>query len=82
MLSNLNLYPNPFREDVFIASSISVNVKIEWYSIDGKKMFENITRIEVGENIIEKPQNLDVGIYFIIIKTDNDNKTYRVSYLK
>jgi len=82
MLSNLNLYPNPFREDVFITSSISVNAKIEWYSIDGKKMFENITRIEVGENIIEKPQNLDVGIYFIIIKTDNDNKTYRVSYLK
>ncbi|SFT45115.1 Por secretion system C-terminal sorting domain-containing protein [Lishizhenia tianjinensis] len=73
---SITIYPNPTTQDVYVElGDMYANVKIEITTVLGKKIFsqhyQNIDEIELELTGVK-------GIYFITIKSEGVQKTYRV----
>jgi parallel beta-helix repeat protein len=78
----ITVSPNPFQ------TGFAVNIKIEKeaealleiYDLNGKKVMSERQNIQAGNNLlnIEKTNDWNAGIYFVIIDVDNERKTIRV----
>ena len=74
--TNFSIYPNPANDKIFIQNNDDSSVEnIIVFDISGKKILEqnnNFTSINI--------QNLETGIYFLQIKSDN--KTSQIKFIK
>ncbi|MBN1186209.1 MAG: RICIN domain-containing protein [Bacteroidales bacterium] len=68
-LSNINLYPNPVAEELFIKTDGTRNISIEIYTITGIKVYSG--NLEKGNGPVNI-ENLLSGIYLVKIY-DNQN---------
>jgi hypothetical protein len=72
-LEHIILYPNPTKDKVFIKNHKSDIETIELYDITGKL----IKRFS-GNNESFNTLNLNIGLYFVNIKTLNSTKTFKL----
>ena len=74
--TNFSIYPNPANDKIFIQNNDDSSVEnVAVFDISGKKILEqnnNFTSINI--------QNLETGIYFLQIKSDN--KTSQIKFIK
>lgn len=73
--SNLNIYPNPVENELFIATEMNVE-EIAIYDINGRLCTDasNASTSTMDTfNVSVRICNLKDGVYFIKIKTDNGN---------
>ena len=68
-LNNIEIYPNPSREKVFIKIGKMGQTKVELFHSDGRKIFEKLLDKELNEMNIA---HLACGIYFIHLSTDEE----------
>ncbi|WP_343330068.1 S8 family serine peptidase [Polaribacter staleyi] len=71
---NLNVYPNPVKDQFLITTDITSNFTIEIYSILGKKVFE---KVGLNSKIIDI-SFLESGIYFLKITKGNQHKKIKL----
>lgn len=86
VLSNINIYPNPFSENLTIAFSLekATDVSIEVVDVIGQrlKLLPSVSLLD-GRQIINMEEYLDIsrlefGIYFIKIQIEDQTFTYKV----
>ena len=73
---NFKLYPNPFKDELFLSSDNQHILQISVYDISGK-LVKNISNIN-AKNYRLDAGHLISGSYIIAIKTENGIETYRV----
>jgi len=75
LVAGLNIYPNPFKDNLTIELNLLEKTPISIFVTDilGKRITDiNTTDLSVGENrIIWNPETLANGIYLLNIKTNN-----------
>ena len=77
-LENVNIYPNPFSDEIIIKFNYLSNTPIilSLISIDGSVLYTEKTLIQKGENVItfdnSQITNLPKGIYLIQMSTSNN----------
>lgn len=69
----INVFPNPFENKINIATDLKINEIILLNSL-GEKVFEN-KGIDLKELVTS---NLQKGIYFVVLKTDDQDYTKKV----
>ena len=67
---NINIYPNPVKDELTIATELRVE-EIAIYDIYGRTVRQQVNKT-TGQQVIDVA-DLENGIYFINIKTDNGN---------
>ena len=67
---NINVYPNPFSDIVFIDSKIKSDLYITIINSIGQSVYQ--TQSAKMERMEISVQHLPPGIYMLIAKTDND----------
>lgn len=73
------LYPTYINTNyLIIESTYSVESIIKLIDINGKEMMHTKTLLENGVNKITIPSTVSTGLYFIKIKTDTHEKTYKI----
>jgi ligand-binding sensor domain-containing protein len=82
----LNSYPNPFNSKAKINISISQKgfVKLEIYAVNGKlvDILENNIKNKGDYKYLFDANNLSSGIYFVVLKTQDKIKVYKIVLLK
>lgn len=75
---DMMVYPNPSNGLVTLefSSSVNENARIEVVNITGQVVYERET--SAGNSQILDLQNLDRGIYFLVVHHDNEKKTTRL----
>lgn len=71
---NLNVYPNPVKDQFLITTDITSNFTIEIYSVLGKKVFE---KVGLNSKIIDI-SFLESGVYFLKITKGNQHKKIKL----
>ena len=75
-LSNINLYPNPFENTLTIKiPNLNDIAEITIYSINGSKILNTQT---TNISTVLDLRNINNGIYFVKISTDNVTKTVKI----
>ncbi|MFK7906421.1 MAG: T9SS type A sorting domain-containing protein, partial [Chitinophagales bacterium] len=75
-ISQMNVYPNPFAERTLIEFSLSVtsNVWLSVYSMDGRKVAQLLEGEKIGANILQRfsleATELASGVYVLQLYTD------------
>lgn len=78
---NSYLYPNPFSDYITaeFQSTGTTDVRLEMFSSDGKRVFENRSRPVPGKNLVKlNMANIPAGVYFFKI---SNSEIYSVSKL-
>ena len=82
-IPKLNVYPNPTKNKVFIAYNFppSESLVLNLLSFDGKLVYSN--KISTTSTVLEiNTSNLETGIYFVNLKSENSTKTVKLSIVK
>jgi hypothetical protein len=80
---NLNVYPNPLQENIYLSFDMKENaiVSAKLLSVDGKSSFD-IYNSNLGagnHNLnLSKPEGLQAGIYFLQLNLDNKQVVKKV----
>ncbi len=69
--SSINIYPNPVENDLFIATEVRVE-KIAIYDVYGRQTISLQVNETTSQQVVEVA-DLEAGVYFVNIKTDNGN---------
>lgn len=85
-LFNLNHYPNPAENNTFISYSLkqATSVSLEIYNLRGQ-LVETLREdnIQAGDHTIECDcQNIPSGIYFLKMKTDNEESIRKMVLIR
>jgi hypothetical protein len=79
---NVNLYPNPFSNETFLALDLknASEINIEWMDLAGKVFDQHQYQAGVGAAVLnivpEKP--LASGIYFVSVNMNGSRKVYKL----
>ena len=76
-LKELNIYPNPTKNQFTIANAEGFNVSL--YSILGKEI---LTKQSISNNEVVNTNNLSAGTYFVKIHSDNTSRTEKIVIIK
>jgi len=83
---DINCYPNPFTQNTLINFNLtqSQKVKLEIYNINGKKINTLIDQqLKTGNHQVEfENNNLQEGIYFVKLITNNNVITKKLIFVK
>ncbi|MFK7771755.1 MAG: S8 family serine peptidase [Saprospiraceae bacterium] len=75
-ISKVEIFPNPFTENIFVTFSLSekTTIETELMTVDGQVIFNTFSKKNQGQHSIEISdlKNLPHGIYFFKIKTNNN----------
>ena len=80
----ISIYPNPTNGNIFITADLSINdlIGIEIYDITGK----SISSININKNRLDKYSidlsNQSNGLYFIVISSDNEQISKKISLIR
>jgi PKD repeat protein len=74
---NINVYPNPFKNDInlVITSNKNSSIQIEIFNIEGKIIYSSQQILGIGENLISSKisdKEIPNGIYIMKISTENN----------
>lgn len=69
-VDNITIYPNPVENELILATELNVE-EIAIYDIYGRAVRQQVSKT-TGQQVIDVA-DLEIGIYFISIKTDNGN---------
>ena len=82
MLTNINLYPNPFNSSFDLRLNAEANYSIMLSIVDmtGRKVLENQYSLTKGENIVSVSglENIPAGIYFMRLDNEITSVTLKV----
>lgn len=83
MLDDFEIYPNPVvgNQQLHILSKNNLIESVKFYDTNGKFIFSNEFNQENSINI-QFPQNLNSGVYFVVIQSDNILTTRKIMYNK
>ncbi len=83
MADDFNLYPNPVvgNQQLHILSKNNLIESVKFYDTNGKLIFSNEFNHENSINI-QFPQNLNSGVYLVVIQSDNILTTRKIMYNK
>ena len=73
---SLNVYPNPFNDNVVLNLTGTSSMNIQLFDIHGKLILENV--YSEGENTINL-SNLQNGVYFIKTMINNESRTVKIT---
>ena len=73
---NFKLYPNPFKDELFLSSDNQTIKEINIYDLSGK-LVKSISNINARSNRLDAGY-LVSGNYLVAIKTENGVETYKV----
>ncbi|NSW45835.1 MAG: T9SS type A sorting domain-containing protein [Bacteroidales bacterium] len=80
-IKDLYIYPNLFNEYIFIIAPKAMIVSLEGYDVLGKNRFLiNDIRLELGENKVPIINNLEEGIYLIVIRYGSQKVSFKTYY--
>lgn len=71
----ISIYPNPAQDYVYLDYTEDGNREIELYDIAGKVFFKKFVS---GNKVLLNLQELESGIYFIKVVSDNSHPTFKV----
>ncbi len=75
-ISKVEVYPNPFSENIFITFNLSQKstIEIELITVDGQVTLYSVSKKNQGSHSLDISglKDLPQGIYFLKIKTDNN----------
>jgi hypothetical protein len=76
----LTLYPNPFKEDLYIniLSAGDGVIKIEVTDMAGKKVLDKSAQVLAGSNTITVDDRLDAGVYFLSVEINGDRQVRKI----
>ena len=69
-VNNITIYPNPVENELFLATEAKIE-EIAIYDIYGRTVRQQVNKT-TGQQVIDVA-DLETGIYFVNIKTDNGN---------
>ena len=79
--SSMNIFPNPSNESVNIDFTLSSNVggTIEMFDVNGKSVFQHTINQNTHTGIITvNTANLNAGVYFVKLSSQNTTDTRRL----
>lgn len=78
-----DVYPNPVNDklNIDLTAKKAVNTTLTIYSMTGQAMAETVVTISGNETVVLDTQVLNVGIYSLVIRTD-DGTTIRQKFVK
>ena len=71
LFSSINIYPNPVKDELFIATEVRVK-EIAIYDVYGRQTMSQQVNETTSQQVV-KVADLDAGVYFVNIKTENGN---------
>ena len=71
LFSSINIYPNPVEDELFIATEVRVK-EIAIYDVYGRQTMSQQVNETTSQQVV-KVADLDAGVYFVNIKTENGN---------
>ena len=71
LFSSINIYPNPVEDELFIATEVRVK-EIAIYDVYGRQTMSQQVNEKASQQVV-KVADLDAGVYFVNIKTENGN---------
>ncbi len=69
--SSINIYPNPVEDELFIATEVRVN-EVSIYDIYGRLTMSLQVNETTSQQVV-KVADLEAGVYFVNVKTENGN---------
>lgn len=82
-LDSVLIYPNPVTNNsVLRIKNLPIDATANIYSISGRKIAENLKTNSFGEIFWHIPANISSGLYFVLIKKDNNKRIYKFAVVK
>ncbi len=80
ILESLNVYPNPFNNELSIRLISNKDQKIELrlFNMIGQKVYSKKREISKGKNVLRIKPNISKGVYFLNINLNNEISAYKV----
>jgi hypothetical protein len=75
--SGINVYPNPFADNLTIATNNNAALRVMVYNMDGKKVFDKV----INQTTKLETQTLTSGAYILSVWTDK-KRIYRTTIIK
>lgn len=73
-LKEINIYPNPFKNEISIKLTKTSDYSIEVYNIDGKKVYSSFSQNSFDVNLSFLPS----GIYILNINNESENYQQKI----
>ena len=73
--ASFNVYPNPVKDELFIATEVQVK-EVAIYDIYGRQTMSQQVNETTSQQVVEVA-DLEAGVYFVNIKTENGNVVKR-----
>lgn len=70
-IASFNVYPNPVKDELFIATEVQVK-EVAIYDIYGRQAMRQQVNEATSQQVVNVA-DLETGVYFVNIKTDNGN---------
>ena len=76
---DLTIYPNPNNGEFFISNNGKAeNVNLHVLDIQGKEVYNNVLNLGAGANEFIKLNDLNPGMYIVVLDTENGRTTQNV----
>ena len=76
---DLTIYPNPNNGEFFISNNGKAeNVNLHVLDIQGKEVYNNVLNLGTGSNEFIKMNDLNPGMYIVVLDTENGRTTQNV----
>jgi hypothetical protein len=76
---DLTIYPNPNNGEFFISNNGKAeNVNLHVLDIQGKEVYNNVLNLSAGANEFIKLNDLNPGMYIVVLDTENGRTTQNV----
>ena len=69
--ASFNVYPNPVKDELFIATEVQVK-EVAIYDIYGRQTISQQVNETTSQQVVDVA-GLETGVYFVNVKTDNGN---------
>ena len=69
--ASFNIYPNPVKDELFIAAEVQVK-EVAIYDIYGRQTMSQQVNETTSQQVVDVA-GLETGVYFVNVKTDNGN---------
>ncbi|MBL7882888.1 MAG: T9SS type A sorting domain-containing protein [Bacteroidia bacterium] len=83
--NKFNVYPNPFKENITVSYTLNANaeVKLDVYNVLGERVQSIVnTNQQAGEYTYGTMINFNAGIYFVSLRVNGVETTYKVVKLE
>ena len=74
----ISVYPNPFRNEIKILSSINAEIKIIITNSEGVILLDMEDYVSSNELILHNVERFLPGMYFLSVQTNNTSKTFKL----